>query len=58
MYGLKQAPREFNQLLNNFILDLGFIPSDVDPCIYIKKFKDHTVRIGVYVDDIIFSGKL
>ncbi len=57
MYGLKQAPREFNQLLNQFIVDLGFTPSDVDPCIYTKMRNNHIVRIGVYVDDIVFSGK-
>jgi len=39
VYGLHESPREFNTMLDKDIQALGFKPSKVDPCLYIKKTK-------------------
>ena len=58
MCSLKQAPRQFNIQLNEFILSLGFIRCVNDPCVYIRvETNGDIIRIGVYVDDIIITGK-
>ena len=56
IYGLKQAPRVWNSTLNNFLVRLGFVSSDADPCIYIWKNGKNTVIVGVYVDDLAITG--
>lgn len=56
LYGLKQAPRCWNKVLSEYLLSLGFIQSNADPCVFILINDDDTCIIAVYVDDlIIFS---
>jgi len=57
LYGLKQAPREWNEVLHKFLLDYGFCQSKRDPCIYIKGKGQSQILLGVYVDDLISTGK-
>ena len=46
LYGLKQAPREWNECINNFLVnDLHFKRLEADPCIYKKT--DTYVEKGV-----------
>ena len=53
LYGLKQAPRCWNAVLNDFLKSIEFEQSVADPCVYVKKTKDHLVIVAVYVDDLI-----
>ena len=53
LYGLKQASRCWNAVLNDFLKLIEFEQSVADPCVYVKKTKDHLVIVAVYVDDLI-----
>ena len=56
LYGLKQSPREWNNNINQFIVSLGFVRSQSDPCVYRHADADGEVILVVYVDDIIIAG--
>ena len=56
LYGLKQSPREWNAVLDTFLTDDGFVSTNSDPCIYIKRSKTGLIVVGLYVDDIISFG--
>jgi hypothetical protein len=43
LYGLKQSPREWYHVISNYILSRGFVMSKADPCIYVRKVKEHTI---------------
>jgi len=34
LYGLKQAPRNWNNCLTDFLLEIGLVQSEVDPCLF------------------------
>ena len=54
IYGLKQAGREWNNLINDFLVNhLGFISCVNDRCVYVFKTAFNYCIICVYVDDII-----
>lgn len=54
LYGLKQSPRCWNQKFVTSVRSLGFVPSDADPCIFVKRHSDDEMSIiAVYVDDLI-----
>jgi hypothetical protein len=55
LYGLKQAPRNWNKLLNDFIISLGFKRCLQDTCLYIKMQSNYVVLLAVFVDDILVS---
>jgi len=59
LYGLKQAGRQWNDELNNSLLDMNFRRLVSEPCIYIKEneAKEIICIITVYVDDILIIGK-
>ena len=40
-------------MLNDFLKSIEFEQSVADPCVYVKKTKDHLVIVAVYVDDLI-----
>ena len=40
-------------MLNDFLKSTEFEQSVVDPCVYVKKTKDHLVIVAVYVGDLI-----
>ena len=52
LYGLKQAPRTFFQKLKEGLIERGFVQSDQDPCLFLKK----NMICVVYVDDTIIAG--
>jgi len=37
LYGLKQAPRCWNKRFGTFLINLGLVRSEADPCLFIKK---------------------
>ena len=46
------------QLLKKTMIELGFKPSAVDPCLFIKKEHDGPIQgvAAVHVDDLIMTG--
>jgi hypothetical protein len=57
LYGLKQAPREWNEKLHNFLIEIGYVQSKRDPCIYHKGINDDKILLGIFVDDILSTSK-
>jgi transposase InsO family protein len=53
LYGLKQAPRVWNQTINEFLLNLGFIRSEADHCVYSRVRRGSIIIIILYVDDTL-----
>ena len=56
IYGLKQAGRLWNAMYNDALLELGFVRSTADPCVYTRTTAEGQLIIGVYVDDTIKAG--
>ncbi|CAI7858938.1 unnamed protein product, partial [Closterium sp. NIES-54] len=54
VYGLKQAPREWHAKLCSTLKDLGFRPSKVAPCLFIRT-SPSAFYILVYVDDMLLA---
>lgn len=55
IYGLKQSPRCWNKELVGYLMELGFIQSDGDPCVFVRTENDKLVIIAAYVDDLILA---
>ena len=53
LYGLKQASHNWFQMLKGGLMNRGFRPSKIDPCLYMKK----DMMVLTYVDDCIIIGK-
>ena len=52
IYGQKQAGRVWNKYLDEGMKEMGFTPSDYDPCLYHKR----NVVMLIYIDDcLVFS---
>jgi hypothetical protein len=59
LYGLPEAANLFNKWLNNKLINLNYIRSKLDPCIYYKSTKEFFVLLSTHVDNIgIFFKKL
>ncbi|CAB1121335.1 unnamed protein product [Ectocarpus sp. CCAP 1310/34] len=54
LYGLRLSPKGWNGTFHQFLLELGFVPSTADPCLYILHAGE--VILLVYVDDILLTG--
>ena len=52
LYGLKQAPKTFFEKLKAGLLERGFIQSEMNKCLFMKR----DMICVVYVDDTIFAG--
>ena len=55
VYGLHESPREFNTMLDKDIQSLGFKPSKVDPCFYVKQSNHGTMILSVHIDDMLLT---
>ena len=54
LYGLKQSGRNWNHLLHDCLMSMGFSHcKDSDPCVYV--LRDNMI-VGIYVDDILIIG--
>ena len=51
LYGLKQSPRCWNKKFSKYILNSGFIQSNADPCLFIKRQNGEIQILAIYVDD-------
>lgn len=56
LYGLKQASRQWYEKLASYLLTIGFIQSQADNSLFIKKIEKSFIALLVYVDDIILIG--
>jgi hypothetical protein len=53
LYGLKQAPRLWQEEVSTFLTQNFSLEKTADPCI----FKNSSILIAIYVDDIIIGAK-
>ena len=56
LYGLKQAPKQWHEKLDNVLLCDGFLPNDVDKCVYSKSENGECVIMCLYADDMLIFG--
>lgn len=57
IYGLKQSARAWNSRINDCLIEIGYVQSKSEPCIYSKKCKKEQTIIAIFVDDFfIFSN--
>ena len=57
LYGLRQVPRAWNAKLDNTLLALGFQKSEAEHGVYIRGLGEARLIVGVYVDDLIITGR-
>jgi len=55
IYGLKQAARDWNQLCAGHLIEMGFVKSEADPCLFVHPMRD--MMVLVYVDDIPIAAR-
>ena len=56
LYGLTQASRQWYEKLASYLLTIGFIQSQADNSLFIKKLEKSFIALLVYVNDIILTG--
>ena len=56
LYGLKQSGRNWHNLLHQYLQDMDFEQSSVDPCVFIKHIENDLIILLVWVDDIIITS--
>lgn len=56
LYGLKQAPRCWFAKLTNALRAFGFLQSRSDYSLFVYNKNGNTLRVLVYVDDLIIAG--
>lgn len=56
MYGLAEAPNQFNELADEKLKNLGFKPSEADPCVYTLETTNGLMSLCIHVDDILLSS--
>jgi len=62
--GLKQASRNWNNDINQYLVDNGFTRLEADPCIYVKNIETMVngetnikyLMVALYVDDLLIAG--
>ena len=56
LYGLKQAPRAWYLKIDNYLLSMGFVKSEVDSNLYFLLVGDDALILVLYVDDLFLIG--
>ena len=54
LYGLKQSGRNWNSVLHEYLIGLGFVQSGVDGCVYSRN-TSCIIYILVWVDDMVIA---
>ena len=52
-YGIKSASRYFWLAMDSHLREIGFTPTSVDPCLYVRRSATGLTILGVIVDDIV-----
>jgi hypothetical protein len=51
---MQEASKQFYDLLNEYLLSIGFKPTKADPCLFVHKHPHHGLTFAaVHVDDIL-----
>ena len=58
LYGLKQAPRAWYSKIDEFFHKSGFIRSQHEPTLYVKRQGTDLLIVSIYVDDMIYASSL
>ena len=56
LYGLKQSSRQWYLKFHQANLEMGYVVSPLDHCVYIQKNDDKLAILSLYVDDILLAG--
>ena len=56
IYGLKQSSRQWNHRFYKAILTIGFVMTNEDHCVYVKRVDKSLLILSLYVDDILLAG--
>lgn len=56
LYGLQQASRQWFQKLSSALAQQGYVQSNNDYSLFLKKVDGNITIIAVYVDDIFVTG--
>ena len=56
LYGLNQAPNSWTDRISRFLQSIGFVISNADYSMYVKKTDAGLVVIVIYVHDLIITG--
>jgi hypothetical protein len=56
LYGPKQAPRAWYDIIDSFLMSLGFTKSKADSNLYYKVVDGGPVILLLYVDDLFLTG--
>lgn len=55
LYGLKQAGRIWNRRITDVLKSLEYIPSEADPCLFVRAKQDDLSFVLLYVDDMLVA---
>lgn len=55
LYGFKQSSRQWYLKFHQAILEMGYVMSPLDHCVYIWKNDDKLAILSLYVDDILLA---
>jgi hypothetical protein len=54
LYGLKQSARDWNLLCRDYLIEIGFVQSLADPCLFV--IPNSRIMLLLYVDDIFCAA--
>jgi hypothetical protein len=57
LYGICQGAVNLYNNIKSKLLEMGFVQNGKDPCVFNKMYGDHQVTIGLFVDDMICTGR-
>ena len=59
LYGLKKSPKTWYQKFDKYIKQLGFVRSQEDHYVYLKKVDDDFIYVALYADEfLLVSNKM
>lgn len=56
LYGLKQAARVWNSTIHETLVNINFVQSKVDKCLYIYKHGNDICYLVIHVDDLLIAS--
>ena len=57
LYGLRQSPRNWNETIDEWMVNYGLCVSEVDPCLYVKGQGEDALVVVLWVDDLIIAAR-
>jgi len=56
LYGLKQSGRNWYTTLKKHLVQEGFVPCTVDPCLFVRERNGNKEFVAIWVDDIVYCS--